>query len=336
MQQKPVQQYQYDAEILTITKEDEAYFAEHFRPELAPDKMHWLNYHSMADREQITKLCERLDIDKLTVEDLFKGTKRPRLEEYPTYIFFSILSALPEDRANFTLKEERVSFIMGQNFLISFQERSSDHFPDVRERLEMRKGKLRFKGPDYLLFRMLEAIIDNYMEVVDEISGKIEDMEKLIVRYVKSDTLRQIEWQKRKLMELRKIVQPMRELVTQLERVENNLFAAENNHYYDDLKDSCLSVIDEIDVQKQILEGITNLYYAVQGQKMNEIMKVLTVFTVIFIPLTFIVGVYGMNFDFMPELKWKYGYFFVLGIMALIAGGLIFVFYKRGWLRRKS
>jgi magnesium transporter len=128
----------------------------------------------------------------------------------------------------------------------------------------------------------------------------------------------------------------MRELVTQLERVESHLFAHENDHYYDDLKDSCWNVVEEIDAQKQILDGMANLYYAVQGQKMNEVMKVLTVISAVFIPLTFIAGVYGMNFEFMPELKWKYGYYVALGFMALLAGVLIFIFYKRGWLRRNT
>jgi len=332
----PAQHYRYTADMITLTKEIEAYFATHFDPENEQEVMHWLNFHSMQEKERIVKLCEHLDIDKLTVEDLFKGTKRPRLEEYPNYIFFSIVSALPTSKSNFSLKKERISFIMGANYLISFQEHVSDHFPEVRERLEMKKGKIRAKGPDFLLFRMLEAIIDNYMEVVDEISSQIEDLEKLLVRYVKSDTLRQIEWEKRKLVELRKIVQPMRELVTQLERVESHLFVQENAHYYDDLKDGCWSVIEEIDSQKQILDGMANLYYAVQGQKMNEIMKVLTVISAIFIPLTFIVGVYGMNFEFMPELKWKYGYFFTMAFMAVLAITLVFIFYKRGWLRRNN
>jgi len=334
--ENPAQHYRYNSEIITLTKESEHYFATHFDPESEPGVMHWLNFHSMAQKEELTKLCEHLGIDKLTIEDLFKGTKRPRLEEYPGYVFFSIVSALPTDKLSFSLKKERISFIMGSNYLISFQEHISDHFPEVRERLELKKGKIRIKGPDFLLFRMLEAIIDNYMEVVDEIAVKIQDMDDLAIHYVKSETLRQIEWQKRKLVELRKIVQPMRELVTQLERVESHLFAAENAHYYDDLKDSCWTVVEEIDSQKQILDGMANLYYAVQGQRMNEIMKVLTVISAIFIPLTFIVGIYGMNFEFMPELHLKNGYYYVMAFMAILAAVLIFIFYKRGWLRRNT
>jgi magnesium transporter len=334
MQQKPVQHYRYNAEVTTLTKEDEAYFATHFRPEEEPEMTHWLNFHSMKEGESIIRLCNQLGIDKLIQEDLFKGTKRPRLEEYDHYLFFSIISALPTESNSFDLKKERVSFILGDNYLISFQEHVSDHFPEVRDRIEMKKGKLCFKGPDFLLFRMLEAIIDNYLEVLDEIALSIEMLEALVVRHQRSEVLRKIEWQKRKLVELRKIVQPMKELVLQLERTDSHLFDRVNMPYFLQLKDTCVSIVEEVDAQKQILEGLANLYYAAQGQKMNEIMKVLTVISAIFIPLTFIVGVYGMNFKYMPELNWKNGYYYTIGFMALLAAILVFVFWKRGWLRR--
>lgn len=329
-----VQHYKYNADEIILTKEDEQFFADSFDPLSDPLHMHWLNFHSTSNVHAITELCCRLNIDRLTIEDIFKGTRRPRLEEYGNYVFFSIVSALPPEGTNFVLKKDRISFLMGSNFLISFQDSRSDHFPEVRERLELKKGKIRYKEPDFLLFRMLEAIIDNYMEVVDEIAANIEGLENNIVYRFMGQTLRQIEGQKRKLMELRKIVQPMKELVTQLERVDSLFFRKENDHYYDDLKDACLSVLDEIEMQKSILDGMNNLYYAVQGQKMNQIMKVLTVISAVFIPLTFIVGVYGMNFEYMPELKWKYGYYVAWGVMVLVAAAMILIFWKRGWLRR--
>ncbi|ASS49152.1 MAG: magnesium and cobalt transport protein CorA [Candidatus Fluviicola riflensis] len=336
MQQKPVQHYRYNADVLTVTKEDVGYFLTHFQPENEPGLMHWLNFHSMEDKEAITRFCEKLSIDKLIQEDLFKGTKRPRLEEYEGYIFFSITSALPSRENDFELRKERISFILGKNYLVSFQERVSDHFPEVRERLEMKRGKIRVQGPDFLLFRMLEAITDNYTEVVEEISSIIVTLESLVIRLPRSEVLRRIEWQKRKLGELRKIIHPIRELVGQIDRAENHFFSEENDHYFLDLKDNCIVLIEEIEEQKQILDGLTNLYYATQGQKMNEIMKVLTVISAVFIPLTFIVGVYGMNFKYMPELNWRYGYFYAIGFMFILASSLIFVFYKRGWLRRNK
>jgi magnesium transporter len=190
------------------------------------------------------------------------------------------------------------------------------------------------KGPDFLLFRMLEAVTDNYFEVLDHIVESIEKIENKILLHPQSDTLKKIEVEKRKLIELRKVVFPLKEITSQLDKSESSFIKKENHYYFSDLKDNCLTILEEIDANKQILEGMANLYYAIQGQRMNEIMKLLTVVSAIFIPLTFIVGVYGMNFDNMPETKMKYGYFFALGGMALIAIILLFYFKKRGWLKK--
>ncbi|MNY25332.1 Magnesium transport protein CorA [compost metagenome] len=161
-------------------------------------------------------------------------------------------------------------------------------------------------------------------------------LDKLVLRNPRSEVLQKVEWEKRKLLDLRKIVFPMKELMAQLDRVENDLIIEDNIHYFRELKDTCYSLIDEIESQKQMLDGVANLYYAIQGQRMNEIMKVLTVTSAIFIPLTFVVGVYGMNFENMPELQSKYGYFFVWGFMILITAVLVFIFWKRGWLKRNN
>ncbi len=331
----PVQLYRYNCDEMILLKESEKYFAQNFNPTNELHLTQWLNFNSMVEKDQIIKICNRLEIDKLIQEDLFSGTKRSRLEEYPNYIFFSIISALPSnDHSSYNLQKERLSFIMGDTFLISFQEKSSDHFPIVRERIEKNRGKIRYKGPDFLLFRLLEAIIDNYNEVVDRAGENIETLDKVVLRNPSSELLRRVEWEKRKILELRKVVLPMKELLLQFDRVENKLIIEENCHYFKELRDTCFSITEEIEAQKSMLDGISNLYYAVQGQKMNEIMKVLTVTSAIFIPLTFIVGVYGMNFENMPELHLKNGYYIVVGLMALIGFGLLVVFTKRGWLKR--
>ncbi|MES2587522.1 MAG: magnesium/cobalt transporter CorA [Bacteroidota bacterium] len=332
------QLYHYNADSYLITHNSPKYYAENFLAkeikENPENKIHWLNYHSIEDRASIEKLAENLSIDKLTVEDIYADLKRPKIEEYPNYIFFSVRSALINDASPAQLKKEKISFILNDHFLISFQEKSSDHFTTVRERIEKKKGKIRMKGPDFLLFRMLEAVTDNYFEVLDHISESIEKLEGKIILHAKSDTLKKIEIEKRKLIELRKVVFPLKEITLQLDKTESQFICKENHYYYSSLKDNCLTILDEIDANKQILEGMANLYYAVQGQRMNEIMKLLTVVSSIFIPLTFIVGVYGMNFDNMPELKTKYGYFFTIGGMALLSLILMFYFKKRGWLNR--
>lgn len=330
------QLYRYNAEILTLEKGTAAFFVDNFKPQSDPEVTHWLNFHSLEDKDNLSILLDAMGLDKLLQEDMFAGNKRPRLEEYPDYVFFTFVSALPVSGAKYELKKERISFMLGDNFLISFQEKSSDHFPVVRDRIENKRGKIRYKGPDFLLYRMLEAIVDNYMEVVEQIADNIDTLDKLVLRTPKSEVLRRVEWEKRKLVDLRKTIVPMKELLSHLDRVENKMIVEANAHYFKELRDTCLSVTEEIDAQKQMLEGIANLYYAIQGQRMNEIMKVLTVTSAIFIPLTFIVGVYGMNFEYMPELGWPKGYFMIWGVMITISLGLIIIFWKRGWLKRND
>jgi magnesium transporter len=183
---------------------------------------------------------------------------------------------------------------------------------------------------------MLEAIIDNYFEVLEGIDESIQLLEKKLVTLKDAETLKLIETEKRKLVELRKIVLPVKEVTSHLEKLKGPFLDADNHHYFADLKENCSAVLEDIDANKQILEGMANLYYAVQGQRMNEIMKVLTVVSSIFIPLTFIVGVYGMNFEHMPELKMKYGYGIVWAVMGLVGVSMTIYFIRKGWLWNKK
>ena len=325
--------YKYDNDFFLLTKNSPEYFAKEFvSTEIQHDTVVWLNFHSIEDQCNIEKLCDSLAIDKLTIEDIYKENHRPKLEEYSNYLAFSVRSALPNEKNIFILEQEQISFLLGERYLISFQEKSSDHFTVVRERIEKKRGKIRTKGPDFLLFRMIEAIIDNYFEVLEHITDTIEELETRILHNSSSETLKMIELQKRKLVELRKIVIPLKEVTSQLEKTQSHLINPENHYYFSDLKENCLSVLDEIDANKQILDGLANLYYAIQGQRMNEIMKLLTIVSAIFIPLTFIAGVYGMNFKFMPDTQYIYGYPIALVSMLIIAILLIIYFRKKGWL----
>jgi len=324
--------YKYDPEFFLVTRESPAYFAEEFvQPSLDANFVSWLNFHSLEDKPSIQRLCEHLQVDLLSVEDIYQEKRRPKLEEYPGYLFFSVRSALPPEHNTNELVLDQISFVLGKQFLISFQNRSSDHFPDVRDRIEKKRGKIRFKGPDFLLFRMLEAIIDNYFEVLETIGESIQQLENKLIRMNDSGIFRAIEKEKRKLVELRKTVLPLKDVTFHLEKLDSIYLSPDNRHYFADLKENCLAVLEEVDAQKQILEGMSNLYYAVQGQRMNEIMKMLTIVSSVFIPLTFIAGIYGMNFENMPELKWKYGYGIVIIIMILVAVAMMIYFIRRGW-----
>lgn len=329
------QLYKYQNDFFLATTDTAAHFAQEFhQDELDQNYVSWLNFHGLNDHESIKKLCQNLAIDPLTIEDIFTEKRRPKIEEYQHYMFFSIRSALPIQSDSSQLLQEQISFVLGTNYLVSFQEKSSMHFADVRDRIEKKRGKIRTKGADFLLFRMLDAILDNYFEVLESSTLSIEKLEHKIKHAVNNEFLQSIELEKRKLIELRKIVLPLKELTFQLDKLDNPFLDTSNSHHFSELKENCIEVLEEIDANKQILDGMANLYYAVQGQRMNQIMKVLTIVSSIFIPLTFIVGVYGMNFKHMPELDYPYGYYTVVGVMLVIGISLLIYFSKKGWLNK--
>jgi magnesium transporter len=329
------QLYKYQNDFFLATSDTAAHFAQEFHlNELDNNYVSWLNFHGLKDQDSIKKLCQNLAIDPLTIEDIFTEKRRPKLEEYQQYMFFSIRSALPNQANSTQLFQEQISFVLGTNYLVSFQDKSSMHFDDVRDRIEKKRGKVRLKGPDFLLFRMLDAIIDNYFEVLESSTLSIEALEHKIKYSRNNSILQTIELEKRKLIELRKIVLPLKEVTFQLDKLDNPFLDTSNSHHFSELKENCIEVLEEIDANKQILDGMSNLYYAVQGQRMNEIMKILTIVSSIFIPLTFIAGVYGMNFKHMPELDYPYGYYTIIGVMVLITVSLLIYFYRKGWLKK--
>lgn len=329
------QLYKYNKTFYSFKKDTAEFFANNFtQNEIDTDHTAWLNFHSIANRDYIEMLCEHLDIEKLCVDSIFTETRRAKVEEYDDYMFFSIKSALSSDDENKLIASEQITFVLSHDYLISFQEKSSDYFTDIRKRIEKNKGIIRKKSTDFLLFRMLESIVDNFFYVIEEIVENITDIDNRLQKTEDKSILSEIELQKRKLIELRKIVIPMRDITVQLENADTSFIHDNNYHYFSNLKFLCESVLEEIDASKQILDGMSNLYYAAQGQRMNEIMKILTVVSAIFIPLTFIAGVYGMNFIFMPELKYPYGYYTIVGVMITIGVSLLIFFWKRGWLKR--
>jgi magnesium transporter len=339
MQQPPTtcQLYKYNPSFYLVKKESAAYFATEFLDgELDGDYVSWLNYHDINDKESIENLCLRLGIDRLSIENIYKEIRRPKVEEYSKYIFFSVISALPSKKNEELLFQEQITFFLSSDYLLSLQKRSGDHFNDVRDRIEKGRGKIRSKKADFLLFRNLEAIIDNYFEVIDEITQTVGILEKELHVSEDKSILNKIEREKRKLIELRKIANPMRDITIQLQSSDSIFIDKTNVRYFIGLHHSCMHVIEEIESLKQVLDGMSNFYYASQGQRMNEIMKVLTIVSSIFIPLTFIAGVYGMNFENMPELKYKNGYYTIIGIMIALGISLFSFFVYRGWLKRRD
>jgi len=258
------------------------------------------------------------------------------VEENTGYIFFKVISALPNIDDSTILHNDQITFFLSEQYLISFQESNGNHFDDVRDRIEKNRGKIRSKKSDFLLFRALEGIVDNYFDVLDSVSQKVVHLEEVLHITEDKSILFKIETEKRKLIELKKIATPMLDVVNQLVNSDNPVINKSTLTYFNNLYNSCSQVITEIESQKQILDGMANFYYASQGQRMNEIMKVLTIVSSIFIPLTFIAGVYGMNFKHMPELEYKNGYYTIIGIMFLIGACLFAFFVSKGWLKKKD
>ncbi len=329
--------YQYNGTELTKEKfNTEAFINDFSFQNLPQDQTTWVNFYVLDDLASIETFCKKENYDALVFQNIREKDNRPQFEDYENYLFFSVRTAMPSSGGSILrIHQEQLSFILGKNFLISFQSKPSDYFRSVRDRLENKKGIIRDKGADFLLYRLLDAVIDNYFEVMDANSSTIEELDAKITKTTDPKMLTSIEFQKRKLMELRRIVMPLKEITIALENSESPLFKRSTKHYFTDLKQNCISIIEEIESNKNALEGLTNLYYAVQGQRMNEIMKVLTIVSTIFIPLTFLAGIYGMNFDNMPELRMKYGYFITWGVMIVITIALLFYFRRRGWLNRR-
>jgi magnesium transporter len=324
----------YDEEQFTQEFNSPKYYAAEFSilRKQSIKKIYWLNFDSIKCRTEIEEICASLGGHRTSTEDIFSKKQRPKLEDYQSYLFFSIKSSLPNTNHLEELNTEQISFLLGSNYVISFQERKSANFDSVRDRIINKKGIIRTKETDFLLYRLLECITDNFFDSLEEITLRIDFLEQLVAQRVQRETLIKIEFQKRRLYDLRKIVLPMRDITSQLEDSECNLIHEKNHHFFNDLKDNCLSAIDDLDASKQMLDSLTNLYYAALSQRMNEIMKVLAVVNTIFVPLTFVAGVYGMNFDGMPPYNWQNGYLYVwVGFIGITIGLLIY-FKVRKWL----
>lgn len=331
--QSKTQSYKFSHDFFAVKTASADEFAHDFDLQsIDSDHVFWLNFHGLQEKESIELICQKIGFDKLSIESIFAPLRRAKVEEYSRYLFFQ-LHTLPNGCQD-AEQIEQITFALGAHFLFSFQNKAGQHFGEVRERIEKSKGKIRNQGADFLLFRLLDTLLDELFQFTTQVSDEIDRIDQRIHTQMQADLLRAIEKQKRQLIGLRKVVQPIKDLLAALESMDNDLIAQENKHYYKNLRNSCVSLLEDIDAHKQILDGMTNLYYAVQGQRMNEIMKVLTVVSSIFIPLTFIVGVYGMNFKYMPELSYRFGYYTVVAIMFAIGLGLLIFFVKRGWLKR--
>ena len=290
----------------------------------------WINIDGIHDIHLIEKIGKHFGISNLVLEDIVNTNSRPKIDDFKEYVFI-ILKMLNYDKEKLCLNMEQVSLILGKNFVLSFQENEGDIFDSIRARLRDPQSKMRTMGTDYLTYCLMDRIVDEYFLIIESMGEELEGMEDDVATNPSEEFLHRYNELKRDSVFLRKSVWPLREVVNYLLRNEVGLIKQEVLPYFRDLYDHTIQVIDTTETYRDLFSDIMDLYLSTLSLRMNEVMKVLTVISTIFIPLTFLVGVYGMNFKFMPELNWRYGYLLVWGLMIAVAVGMILFFKKRKW-----
>lgn len=294
---------------------------------------HWLDVDGIHEADVIAHIGQQHDLHPLLLEDVMNTKQKPKVEFYNEKNVFVVLKMLSINPDSLTVDTEHVSLVLGNNYVISFQEqRTGDIFVPILQRIKISAGKTRKNGADYLLFSLMDLIVDQYFLVLDTFGEKFEKLEDDIISQQNSDPLKELYALKRELNLMRKSVWPVREMIGTLLRDDSTLIKEPTLPYLRDLHDHAAQVIETIDSYREMLTGLMELHYSILSNRMNSIMKTLTIISAIFIPLSFIAGVYGMNFDNMPELHWQNGYFYTLALMATVATGFMIYFKKRGWL----
>ena len=326
----------------SITFDVVDYNAEHFE-EHHPTKLEecfpfeneghtsWLNVDGLHDTKQIIRLGELAGLHSLVIEDIANTAQRPKIEDYNDrlYVVMRMLRANP---ATGEIEEEQLSLVLGPRSLISVQEAPGDVFDPVRERIRSGKGRIRQRGPDYLAYALMDAVVDEYFVIVEALSDRLERIEDSVLDDPTRADMANLHRLRGELLIVRRAIYPLREIFNTIIRDDLDLISAETKLFLRDTYDHAVQVIDSVETLRDVVSGLMELYLSNVSMRMNEVMKVLTVVGAVFIPLTFLVGVYGMNFTFMPELDWPWAYPTLWAIMILLAGGMLLHFYRRGWL----
>ncbi len=291
----------------------------------------WININGLSRTEAIEKIGLHYKLHPLILEDIANTQQRPKIDEYDEYLFV-VLKMLYFDQDE-KLSIEHISFVLGKNYVITFQEADGDVFDGIRNRIRTGKGKIRTSGSDYLLYALMDAVVDNYFSLIEVMGNKIEELEDdLFEEKPNDDITYDIQSLKKEILRIRRAVFPLREVVNRIEKSDHTLITEKTQFYLRDLYDHIIQVSENIEIYRDMIWGLMDMYMTTISNKMNEVMKVLTIISTIFIPLTFIAGIYGMNFENIPELDHKYGYFILWGVMIFIFVGLLYYFKRRKWL----
>ena len=302
-------------------------------PYIGTNTVSWMDIQGLGSETVLKQVGEIFNLHPLLLEDVVNVPQRPKLEDYNNQLLvISQMVRLKEDESGFDT--EQVSFVLGKRYLLSFQEEElQDCFEIVRDRIRTSQGRVRKSGADYLTYLLLDTIIDGYFPVVEHYEDRIEALEDAIISNPDRETMQEIYDVRRELLALRRLIWPMRNVLHLLMRDHHGIVSDEVQIYFRDSYDHVIQILEIIEAYRELAASLMDVYMSTMGNKLNEIMKFLTVISTIFIPLTFIVGVYGMNFENMPELKGEWSYFLVWLVMLAVAGGLIFYFWRKGWFK---
>jgi magnesium transporter len=291
----------------------------------------WINVDGVEDASVIEKLGARFEIHPLVLEDIMTTTQRPKAEDLGNCVFI-VLRMIECEQEGMRMTGDQLSLIVGPNYVLSFQETAGDCFGPVRERIRSGKGRIRKLGPDYLAYALIDAVVDNYFFVLEMLGERIDGLEEQLVADPRRELLHEIHGLKREMIGLRKSVWPLREVIGGLGRMETPLIKKATGVFLRDVYDHTIQVIDTVESFREILTSMVETYLSSVSNRMNEVMKVLTIISTIFIPITFLVGLYGMNFLYMPELKWRWGYALVWALIFGCVGGMFVFFRRKKWL----
>jgi len=289
----------------------------------------WINICGVNNPEVIKEIGKYFKLHSLLLEDIMDTTHRPKIEHFPEHTFL-ILKYFNHDHEKMDIQQ--ISIIIGNNFIISFQENEQDIFAPIEERLKQNKGIIRNEQSDYLAYALIDLIIDRYFIILENMEDSLEKIEKASISNPTSKILQKINKIKKEVIFLHKIIFSSRDIINNLIKIDSKFIKSSTKIYLSDVYDHSINILDTLDTFKSTVQGIIDIYFSSLNNKMNEIIKVLTIMTSVFIPLTFITGIYGMNFRNMPEIKWQYGYYFTLGLMFLIGIAMAILFKKKKWI----
>jgi len=298
---------------------------------IASHKTSWINIDGVHDVEKIQQIGAGFKLHPLAVEDIVHTGQRPKVEDYDSHLFV-VLRMLRWNPDAGEIDDEQVSIVLGESWVLSFQEREGDVLDPVRERLLQDRGRIRKLGPDYLAYTLIDAVVDHYFSILETLGERIEALGEDMTENPKRQDLAVIRHLKRELLFMRKSVWPLREVLGSIQRDESELVRETTRPYLRDVYDHTIQIIDTVETFRDMVSGLMDVYLSSISNRMNEVMKVLTIIATIFIPLSFLAGLYGMNFGYMPELQWRYGYFAVLGVMIAVGAGMLLYFRRKKWL----